>query len=114
MSQVEERPWGTFEILLDEPYTKVKKITVKPGQRLSYQYHQKRAENWTVVVGQALLTIDGVEMIIDEGNSFLIPEEARHRVMNESDTDDLVIIEVQVGEYFGEDDIVRVEDDYGR
>jgi len=114
MSQVEERPWGTFEILLDEPYTKVKKITVKPGQRLSYQYHQKRAENWTVVVGQALLTIDGVEMIIDEGNSFLIPEEARHRVMNESDTDDLVIIEVQVGEYFGEDDIVRVDDDYGR
>ena len=114
MSQIEERPWGTFEILLDEPYTKVKKITVKPGQRLSYQYHQKRAENWTVVVGQALLTIDGVEMIIDEGNSFLIPEEARHRVMNESDTDDLVIIEVQVGEYFGEDDIVRVEDDYGR
>ena len=114
MSQVEERPWGSFEILLDEPYTKVKKITVKPGQRLSYQYHQKRAENWTVVVGQALLTIDGVEIIIDEGNSFLIPEEARHRVMNESDTDDLVIIEVQVGEYFGEDDIVRVEDDYGR
>jgi mannose-6-phosphate isomerase len=114
MSQVEERPWGTFEILLDEPYTKVKKITVKPGQRLSYQYHQKRAENWTVVVGQALLTIDGVEMIIDEGNSFLIPEEARHRVMNESDTDDLIIIEVQVGEYFGEDDIVRVDDDYGR
>src|SRR6056300_621818 len=114
MSQVEERPWGTFEILLDEPYTKVKKIIVKPGQRLSYQYHQKRAENWTVVVGQALLTIDGVEMIIDEGNSFLIPEEARHRVMNESDTDDLIIIEVQVGEYFGEDDIVRVDDDYGR
>ena len=114
MSQVEERPWGSFEILLDEPYTKVKKITVKPGQRLSYQYHQKRAENWTVVVGQALLTIDGVEIIIDEGNSFLIPEEARHRVMNESDTDDLVIIEVQVGEYFGEDDIVRVDDDYGR
>ena len=114
MSQVEERPWGTFEILLDEPYTKVKRITVKPGQRLSYQYHQKRAENWTVVSGQALLTMDGVEMIIDEGNSFFIPEEARHRVKNESETDDLIFIEVQVGEYFGEDDIVRVDDDYGR
>jgi len=114
MSQIEERPWGSYEILLDEPYTKVKKITVKPGARLSYQYHEKRAENWTVVFGTALITIDGVELEVTEGNSFFIPEQAKHRVMNESETDDLVFIEVQVGQYFGEDDIVRIEDDYGR
>lgn len=114
MSQLEERPWGSYQVLLDEPYTKVKKITVKPGQRLSYQFHEKRAENWTVVSGVALITIDGIEMEIVEGNSFFIPEQAKHRVKNESETDDLIFIEVQVGQYFGEDDIVRIEDDYGR
>ena len=114
MSTLEERPWGTYQVLLDEPYTKVKKITVKPGERLSYQYHEKRAENWTVVLGTALITIDGVELEITEGNSFFIPEEAKHRVKNESETDDLIFIEVQVGQYFGEDDIIRIEDDYGR
>lgn len=113
MSLVEERPWGNYTVLLDTPYTKVKQIVVKPGQRLSYQYHDKRAESWTIVHGIALITIDDTDIEIGAGNSFFIPEKSKHRVANMTD-DNLIFIEVQTGEYFGEDDIVRIEDDYSR
>ena len=113
MSKLEERPWGSYEVLLDTNITKVKQIIVKPGQRLSYQYHDKRAESWTLVQGLGLITIDDTAIEIGAGNSFFIPEKAKHRIANIGE-EDLIFIEVQLGEYFGEDDIVRIEDDYNR
>jgi len=111
--EYDERPWGNYQVLLDENYAKVKKITVKPGGRLSYQKHFKRAEVWTIVQGVATVTLDGVETDYSPGEVAIIPLEAAHRVANKTD-DDLVFIEVQHGEYFGEDDIIRLSDDYGR
>ena len=110
---IEERPWGKFEILVDDSDCKVKKITVKPGQRLSYQYHNKRSEVWTVVSGNATITLDGKVSHHTYGETIKIPIGTKHRVENKS-LDDLVFIEVQYGSYFGEDDIVRIEDDYDR
>ena len=109
----EERPWGSFEHLLDEEYCKVKRIIVKPGQRLSYQYHHKRTEHWVIVQGDAIVTLDDKEHLFTEGMVVEIPVTTKHRVENKFDKD-LIFIETQTGTYFGEDDIVRIEDDYGR
>jgi len=109
----DDRPWGRWEILLEEPNYKVKRITVKSGQRLSYQRHAKRREYWTVVSGRALATLDGAEVALEPGGRIDIPLGAAHRIAN-TGKDDMVFIEVQLGEYFGEDDITRLEDDYGR
>jgi mannose-6-phosphate isomerase len=111
--ETDERPWGRYFVLQDEPTYKVKRIEVEPGQRLSYQYHFKRSEAWTVVLGEAVVTLNGTEHIVLQGETILIPLEAKHRIENKSDKL-LVFIEVQTGTYFGEDDIVRVEDDYNR
>mgnify|MGYP000023026422 FL=1 len=113
MNYKEERPWGTFENLLDADYCKVKEIVVKKGGRLSYQYHEKRSEAWTIVQGKAVVTIANYEMNYKAGDTVIIPMGTHHRVQNNND-EDLVIIEVQTGTYFGEDDIVRLEDDYER
>ena len=107
------RPWGFYEILLDTDYTKVKQITVNSGQRLSYQYHEKRKEYWTIVKGSATIILDDEKVFRNQGESIHIPLCSKHRIINETD-EILIFIEVQVGEYFGEDDIVRIEDDYGR
>ncbi|MFH1725956.1 MAG: phosphomannose isomerase type II C-terminal cupin domain [Elusimicrobiota bacterium] len=112
-AQTDSRPWGRYEILLEEPDYKVKRITVLPGKRLSYQKHAKRREQWTVVRGKALVTLDGQEIPLLPGESVKIPLGAAHRVENPGG-EDMVFIEVQTGSYFGEDDIVRLEDDYGR
>ena len=110
----EERPWGSYEILLDEEYTKVKKITVKPQQQLSLQYHLKREERWIIVKGMATVVID--DQVVDKypGDHIHIPRGATHRIKNFGFDTDLIFIEVQLGDYFGEDDIVRIEDDYNR
>jgi mannose-6-phosphate isomerase len=109
----EQRPWGFYEILLETDYTKVKQITVNPGQRLSYQYHSKRKEFWTIVNGSATVILDDEKILIAQGESINIPLGAKHRIMNE--TNELVVfIEVQTGTYFGEDDIIRIDDEYGR
>jgi mannose-6-phosphate isomerase len=113
MNYTEERPWGKFEILIDSDECKVKKITVKPGERLSYQYHKHRSEVWTVISGVASVTLDGEISYVKYGETILIPQGSKHRVAN-STTTDLVFIEVQHGSYFGEDDIIRIEDDYDR
>ena len=110
---IEQRPWGFYEVLLDTSYTKVKQITVNPGQRLSYQYHNQRKEHWTIVQGAATIILDDEKYFRYPGESIKIPLGAKHRIMNEEEAP-LIFIEVQVGEYFGEDDIVRIEDDYGR
>jgi len=113
MRIVEERPWGKYEILHDWVDCKVKKITVNPGQKLSYQYHHKRAEFWTVVKGTLTIILDDEKIFRGYGQSVRIPLGAKHRAWNE--TDEVVeFIEVQTGTYFGEDDIVRISDEYNR
>ncbi|GAB64113.1 MAG: glycosyltransferase [Candidatus Jettenia sp.] len=106
-------PWGKWEVLLDEPTYKVKRITVLPGNRLSYQKHFQREEYWNVVGGKASVTIDGKEILLKSGQAIDIPKGAAHRVANQEQSS-LVFIEIQRGNYLGEDDIVRLEDDYGR
>lgn len=108
-----ERPWGNYKVLLDDERHKVKEITVLPGQRLSLQRHQKRQEHWFVHHGQAQVTINGDEQLISFGQYVDIPRGSEHRVKNVG-KDNLVFIEIQTGDYFGEDDIERLEDDYGR
>ena len=111
--EVESRPWGMYEVLLDSKDCKVKRISVAPNSRLSYQYHFKRQEQWTVISGNLTIVLDGEKVFRGPGESIKIPKGAKHRAWNE--TDELVqFIEVQTGEYFGEDDIVRIEDDYNR
>ena len=110
----EERPWGRFFVLHDEPSYKLKRIEVDPGGRLSYQYHHKRQEAWTVVSGVARITLDDVTEDYKPGETVLIPLGAKHRMANPSDSEDMILVEVQTGTYFGEDDIVRVQDDYDR
>jgi len=100
-------------VLDEEPAHKVKRITVLPGRRLSYQRHHRRSEHWFFVSGSGRVVIDDVERRIEPGSAVDVPRGAAHRVEN-TGRDDLVFIEVQRGDYFGEDDIVRLEDDFGR
>jgi len=109
----EDRPWGHYENLLDEKYCKVKRIVIKPNHRPSYQYHHKRSEHWILVQGTALVTIDDHDDQYTEGDHVYVPQGSKHRIKNIG-SQDLVFIEVQCGTYFGEDDIVRIEDDYKR
>ncbi len=109
----DQRPWGTFQVLDDGDAFKVKRITVDPGQRLSYQYHRRRAEHWVVVEGTAIVTVDEVDHEVPAGSHIHLGTGVRHRVRNDG-LEPLTFIEVQTGDYFGEDDIVRLDDDYGR
>ena len=109
----DERPWGRYFVLQDESNFKIKRIEVEPGQRLSYQYHNKRSETWIVIKGTALVTINNNIKDYKEGETVIIPLKAKHRVENKSNSL-LIFIEVQTGSYFGEDDIIRLNDDYGR
>jgi mannose-6-phosphate isomerase-like protein (cupin superfamily) len=109
-----ERPWGYYDVLDDGPADhKVKRLVVHPGKRLSLQKHAKRAEHWFIVSGTALVTLDDTISELGPGQAIDIPLGGVHRVANEG-TADVVLIEVQHGTYFGEDDIVRLEDDFGR
>lgn len=110
----DERPWGSFTVLDDGDYFKVKRIEVLPGKRLSYQRHSRRAEHWFVVRGTAKVTLNGAEILVGAGNAIDIPVETAHRVENPDTLETLVFIETQTGDYFGEDDIVRLDDDFGR
>lgn len=107
------RPWGEYWVLQDEKTHKVKKIMVNTGGRLSYQYHFKRSEVWTIVEGMAHITLDGIVKEYYVGDVAEIPQGVKHRIENRSEKP-VVFIEVQYGTYFGEDDIVRIEDDYNR
>jgi mannose-1-phosphate guanylyltransferase / mannose-6-phosphate isomerase len=107
------RPWGSFETLDASEHFKVKRIVVNPGGRLSLQRHQKRAEHWVVVKGTARITIGKNVRDLKENESIYVPLGAAHRLEN-AGSEPLEIIEVQTGSYFGEDDIVRIEDDYRR
>jgi mannose-6-phosphate isomerase-like protein (cupin superfamily) len=109
----EERPWGRFKNLLESEFTKVKLIQVNPNARLSYQSHLKRRESWTVVQGEALVMLDGREFRLKAGEHIDIPCGSKHRLANPFDKS-LSVVEVQTGDYFGEDDISRYDDDFGR
>ncbi|MDY6842643.1 MAG: glycosyltransferase [Thermodesulfobacteriota bacterium] len=109
----DHRPWGYYRVLAEETNHKVKKIVVYPGQRLSLQRHHRRAEHWYVIAGQALVTRDNEEVFLVSGQAVDLPCGAWHRIMNPGN-ELMIFIEVQTGDYFGEDDIERVEDDYGR
>ena len=113
LKEVDERPWGKYEVLLDESDVKVKRITVNPYSRLSYQYHDKRSERWVIVSGILSVILDDVRIIKTSGESIHIPLGSRHRACNETH-EPVIFIEVQTGSYFGEDDIIRIEDDYNR
>jgi mannose-6-phosphate isomerase len=109
----DQRPWGNFTVLDEGKGFKVKRIEVSPNKRLSYQKHARRAEHWFIVQGMAKVTLDGKEIFFTESQAVDIPLGTAHRVENPAD-DLLVFIEVQQGDYLGEDDIVRLEDDFGR
>lgn len=108
-----QRPWGSYTVLEEGNRYKIKRISVNPMQKLSLQMHFHRSEHWVIVKGTAKVTISSKEHIVHEGQSIFVPKSADHRVENPGKVP-LEIIEVQVGEYLGEDDIVRLEDIYGR
>lgn len=108
-----ERPWGSWQVIDEDKGYKVKRIRVLPGCRLSYQSHQQRSEHWVVIRGTATCVVDDQEWQAGPGESVDVPLGAKHRLGNDGDQD-LVIVEVQHGDYTGEDDIVRLVDDYGR
>lgn len=109
----DHRPWGYYQILSDEATHKVKRMVVYPGKRLSLQRHKRRSEHWHIVDGEALVTVNDKKITLTGGGSVDIPKEALHRVENIGQRD-LSFIEIQRGDYFGEDDIERIEDDFGR
>jgi mannose-6-phosphate isomerase len=109
----EQRPWGSWHVIDVEDGYKIKRIHVKSGCRLSLQTHEHRSEHWVVIQGVATCEINGAESVVRHGESIDVPLGARHRLGNDSE-EELVIVEVQLGAYTGEDDIARHEDDYGR
>lgn len=109
----EHRPWGKYTVLQDEPEFKAKRIIVHPGKRLSYQSHEHRSEHWVVIRGQGKVILNEQEHYLGVGDSIEIPKQAKHRMENPG-TEDLEFVEVQTGDYFGEDDIKRFSDDFGR
>jgi len=111
--EFDERPWGCYEVLEERPGFKVKVLEVKPGARLSLQRHSRRGEHWVVVEGVADVVFGDQELQLRKGEHIYIPPETNHRLGNSGDVK-LAIIEAQLGDYLGEDDIVRLEDDYKR
>lgn len=109
----EARPWGSFHVLDEAPGFKVKRIVVTPGGKLSLQSHEHRGEHWTVVTGTATITVDDRIVALTRLQSIDIPKGAKHRLENLHDGP-VEIIEVQFGDYLGEDDIVRYDDIYSR
>lgn len=110
---LEYRPWGAYEVLHDTSEAKVKIIEVDPRNRMSYQYHNKRREQWIVIYGELTVVLNEEEINVNAGETIHIPLGAKHRAWNKTDKP-VRFIEVQTGTYFGEDDIVRLEDDYKR
>ena len=109
----DHRPWGYYTILEDDASHKVKRIVVHPGKRLSLQRHAKRAEHWFILAGKALVTLGEKTVALSPGDAIDIPHGMKHRIEN-TGTEEMSFIEIQTGTYFGEDDIERFADDFGR
>ena len=112
-TESEERPWGRFFVIHDVPSYKLKRIEMDPGGRLSYQHHFKRSEACTIVEEIGTITLDGDLKDYSKGEAVSIHQGVKHRIENKA-SEKVVYIEMQTGTYFGEDDIVRIEDDYNR
>lgn len=112
--EIYQRPWGFYKTTVLNDYFQSKIISVKPGQQLSLQSHNHREEHWIVAHGRGLVQIEKSEIRIGSGSSLFIPKGAKHRLTNTDLKENLIITEVQIGDYLGEDDIVRYEDNYGR
>jgi len=110
----EIRPWGYFEILYEDSNAKVKKIRVNSGHVLSYQSHKKRREDWIIIEGSGYVVIEGVQTDCSQGDRFRIDLDQKHRIGSSFKDPGLTFIEIQTGEYFGEDDIIRYSDIYNR
>ncbi len=108
-----KRPWGEYKILTRGEGYQIKEIVVLPGKRLSYQSHQRRAEHWLIIEGKAEVTIDGNLFPLSLNQNIDIQIGQKHRIANTGNSN-LRFIEIQTGDYFGEDDIIRFEDDFGR
>ncbi len=113
IGKIYERPWGYYRTIEQKENYQIKHITVKPGKRLSLQYHLKRDEHWTIIKGRCVAQLDDKLIELGINDTIFIPKESKHRVTN--NTEEFVeFIEIQIGDYLGEDDIVRLEDDFGR
>ena len=113
-SEIYPRPWGFYKTTVLNEYYQAKVITVKPGGQLSLQSHSHREEHWIVVHGNGTVQLDQSVIAVSCGSSVFIPKGAKHRLTNTSLKETLIVTEVQIGDYLGEDDIVRYEDRYGR
>ena len=109
----DRRPWGSYTVLEEGPNYKVKRIDVLPGKRLSYQKHSQRSEHWFVIQGTGRMTLNDEHILLGPGEAIDVPVGAAHRIENIG-PDVLSFVEVQLGQYLGEDDIVRLHDDFGR
>lgn len=109
----DERPWGSYTVLWGGDGYQVKRIVVKPDKRLSYQRHAHRSEHWLIVTGTGVALLEGIDQTVGPGDAVEVPVGALHRIGNTGDQP-LMFVEVQLGDYLGEDDIERVEDDFGR
>ncbi len=112
--ELAQRPWGFYKSLFISEFTQTKVITVFPGEQLSLQKHHRREEHWTVAKGEGLMTLGDTAFLVKKGDNITISKGEVHRIKNTHASKNLVFIEVQLGDYFGEDDIVRLEDTYGR
>ncbi|MGH3414204.1 MAG: phosphomannose isomerase type II C-terminal cupin domain [Marmoricola sp.] len=109
----EQRPWGSWHVIDVHDGYKIKRIHVSPGSRLSLQTHEHRSEHWVVIQGRATCTVGDTTKVVAAGESLDVPLGVSHRLGNDGE-DELVVVEVQLGSYTGEDDICRLADDYGR
>jgi mannose-6-phosphate isomerase-like protein (cupin superfamily) len=112
-ARFDRRPWGSYTVLEEGSNYKVKRIEVLPGKRLSYQKHSKRSEHWVMIQGTGRITLDDEDIVLKPGQAIDVPVGTAHRIENIGDVM-LAFIEVQLGAYLGEDDIVRLHDDFGR
>jgi len=113
MTSSADRPWGSWHVLDEGEGYKVKRIEVAPHRRLSYQTHSHRSEHWVVISGAATCVVNGETVVVQQGETLSVSVGDAHRIGNDQDVP-LVVIEIQRGSYTGEDDIVRLADDYGR
>ena len=109
----EDRPWGSFFVIHEEEDYKLKRLEITSNKRLSYQFHDKRSETWVIISGRPSITINDITKFYDKGDTVIIPVGTKHRIENK-DKETVVLIEIQTGSYFGEDDITRIEDDFNR
>ena len=113
VGKIYERPWGTYRTIEQRDNYQLKHIIVYPGKRLSLQYHNHRDEHWTIIKGRATAQLDENIHELTVNDTLFIPKKSRHRITNNTDTN-VEFIEIQIGDYLGENDIIRLEDDYGR